>query len=223
MPDVTVMLNWYEESEAELTRVVKDVARLGATKIVAVDGAYENFPGGKARSNHRQGQILRIATGLRDIDLVLYEPSSTWKGDEVAKRQAMLDLALAVTPEDGWLLIFDADWRVLEAPEWIEDYLSWTKADAIEVEFTSEPTGTTGFHLARIFLRAHPSLKMGFNHYTYELPDGTYSEVLVRNSTMYAEQNHEIKIHHLHHARDPERHAKQVAYYEVRDGQKLET
>jgi hypothetical protein len=220
---ITAMLNFYDEGLVELSRVVDDIARLGATRLVAVDGAYENFPGGEPRSDFTQALAIRLATARNNIDLVLVEPARVWVGDEVAKRQFMLDLALAVTPAGEWLMVFDADYELIDLYVDVAELLSRTTDDALDITFTTAPDVPAGDHQFRMFMRATPGMRMGPNHYTYIYPDGQHSTVMARDSTIEAVWTHKIRIFHRHHLRDEARHAAQTAYYEIRDGQGLET
>lgn len=221
---ITAMLNWYDEDQITLRRVCGDVARLGATKLVAVDGAYENFKGRVgANSNPYQREDLEDAALANGLDLISYVPQTKWVGDEVAKRQVMLDLALAVTPADGWLLVYDADYELINLNVDVPELLASTVEDAVDITFTTSPEMPEGDHHFRMFLRATAGLRMGTNHYTYLYPDGRHSVVMVGGSTIEGPWVKGVRVFHRHYLRDAARHQAQTDYYEIRDTQKLET
>lgn len=224
---ITAMLNWYDEDENDLQRVISDVIRLGAAQVVAVDGAYANFPDGTPRSPLYQHVALQELCEYHGVGLLSYAPSKVWQGDEVAKRQFMLELALTVTPADGWLLVYDADYELVRTAFDMQVYLSDLppEFDAVDVCFTTatEPRVAASWHWARLFMRAIPGMHMGGNHYTYVLPSGRKHKILVKGSSAAAQQLHSLGIYHRHQLRPSDRHDRQAAYYDIRDTQKLES
>lgn len=224
---LVALLNWYDESVMTLTDVMDDLQRLGVTAIIAAEGRYENFPDGRRYPQGIAATYLTERAAIDKIDLLLYSPRDPWQGDEVAKRQKMLELALAITTEEDWLVIFDADYSIISLPtfDW-KALLDDLAGPACDVLFSSaaHPGDNAGWHPMRMFMRAVRGMRMGPNHYTYLLPDGSFSEILPREGSgaIVAPLMNSMKVHHWHVCRDETRHAQQTAYYEVRDGQGLE-
>jgi hypothetical protein len=222
---ITAMLNWYDEEPDELRRVVGDLARLGVDRVVAVDGPYANFPGADDMpiSWVQAHEALRDQVLARGMLYIGVSNPVPWTGDEVAKRKFMLDLALGVTPAGEWLMIYDADYELVECGVDIPGLLARLDEDALDITFTTAPPIPDGDHPMRMFLRAAPGLHMGNNHYTYFYADGRKSTVMADGSALAGHWTRAVRVYHAHHDRPAERHDRQAAYYHVRDTQKLET
>lgn len=216
------MMSWFDEPLENLQRAIDGIAALGATDLVAVDGAYENFPNGDAHSPHQQFDFIRAQAWNHRLALTIHRPQSVWVGDEVAKRQFMLDLALAVSDPGDWLMIYDCDWEVLECKVDTHVLLGRTPHDVLDVTLTTAPDSPEADHPLRMFMRAIPGMRMGTNHYTYLYPDGRKSTVMPNATGEQPHWNRVIRVLHRHYERDQERHDRQAAYYEVRDRGRLE-
>ncbi len=222
------LLNFYKEDDLLLKRSVRGLARLGVKRIVAVDGPYALFPNDGPYSDPQQIRVLRQATTQRGVELCLFQPDEPWAGNETEKRQRMLDLALGRAYRGDWLVIWDCDYRLMDAPDamWISDRLQTTGLDVATVSFTEDGfcEHYDGYPMA-MFLRAIPGIKMDGNHHTYVLPDGRRSQVLRRPVENEAEalDLSDVRILHDVQRRDPERRARQTAYYEARDAGGIET
>lgn len=220
LPEIVAMLNFFDEDPSWVLNAIDTAASSGATMIVAVDGAYSRFPQGRARSQVRTTEAVRAICETRQLGLLLYQPREVWKGDEVAKRKVMLELALAITKPRDWLMILDADYR------WQSDIdlrlkLEETIYDIAQVDFTdvTNADGTPVWQPANLLMRARRGLHMKQNHYTYYLPYGAGGfDVLDRsNRPNVCYLRNDVRVRHLVHQRDPQRRAQQVAYYERRD------
>lgn len=225
--NLVAMMSFYDEPEERLQNCVFDLSDLGVTTIVAVDGAYSNLPGGKARSPFNQVDALLTAVEVVDLNVVLYQPSTTWEGDEVAKRQFMLNLAWSVVgvvdyrrgPHSPWFVVWDCDYELEDTgPQAarVRAALADTSLDVAEVAF-SESSNDDGWHPMRMFMRAG-AIKMAGNHHTYELPNGRLSQILSRPVPNMAEalDMRAVRVRHRVHDRDPERRRRQAEYYERR-------
>lgn len=223
------MMSFYDEPEIYLKRSVRGLARLGARYIVACDGAYAMFSGGEARSSSDQIEALRLAALNRGIAPILHQPESVWAGNEVEKRQKMLDLALSIACDDDWLAIWDCDYRLLEAPHLLDvgDALRSTTRDVATISFTEDLSADDDrdFYPMGMFLRARQGTRMDGNHHTYLLPDGRRTQVLRRPVPNEADAIHlgDVRVLHDVHQRDSERRARQVEYYERRDDAGIES
>ncbi len=221
MVALTGMISFYDEDPAWVYSSVRDLMLLGVTRIVAVDGAYELYPGGTARSRR---ETIDALCG-HNVDLLFYQPRETWCGNEVQKRQFMLDQAIACSETwVDWLVVWDADYQLVDAPSLlrlpgvIKQSLTDCDKDFASVSF-SESAENNGWHPLRIFMRAQPGMRMDGNHHTYLTPSGHRSQILERPVPLAAGALDlgSIKVKHRVHERDPERRAKQTTYYERRD------
>ncbi len=220
---IIAMLSHYYEDPAFLKRSVRGLARLGVDTIIAVDGAYALLPDGKPYSSTEQIRALAFACRDRRIHLICHQPDDVWAGNEVEKRQTMLDLAFSWADDGDWLVIWDCDYKLLTCP-WkfsLKDRLQATNCDVATIAFTEDPRadGEHDFYPMGMFLRAQRGIKMDSSHHTYLLPDGRRTQVLRRPVENEADALHmpDVKVLHDVHARDPERRARQTAYYIERD------
>jgi len=85
-------------------------------QIVAVDGGYALYPGARARSHPEQAEAVTIAAESAGAGCLVHRPKDVFFGNEVEKRQLSLSLAAPfLTPEEDWIVVFDADNHVLQA------------------------------------------------------------------------------------------------------------
>jgi hypothetical protein len=228
MTSIVAMVSFFDEPEAALKGVVDDLSALGVTTLVAVDGAYALFPDGEPRSPGWQHAVLRECCASRQMGFLLYEPGTTWADNEVGKRKFMLHLALSIANEGDWVAVYDADYRLVDCDrDELHSLMANPALDVIDVQFTDDPRAASSWHRMRMFLRATPGLRMGRNHYTYYLPpDDRTSQVLPRGAGQvdvpWAGELHGTRVAHRSWARDQNRHARQVTYYERRDATQIE-
>src|SRR5882757_3150812 len=88
------LLNWYDEPNEWLAEWVASAARL-CDHIVAVDGAYAEFPGSltKPASSNEQAEIINRTAAGAGIGSTLHIPRQPWWSGEVGKRDFMFRLA----------------------------------------------------------------------------------------------------------------------------------
>lgn len=223
---ITAMMSFWDEDPTWLRSSIEDLVSLGASRVLACDGAYALFLGGLSKSPDNQIAAIRQSCDDLDVELLLYQPPCVWLGNEVEKRQKMLDLALAISDREDWLAIWDVDYELVNAPDAddIHDRLLSARADVAGISFTESLSGG-GWHQMRMFMRASPGIKMDGNHHTYLLPDGRRSQVLCRlvPNAASAIDLSAIKIYHRVHERTALRRHDQTRYYEERDSRGIET
>ena len=100
------MLNWYDEPPELLRQAVAGAATI-ADRLVAADGAFELFPGGKAQSPDEQWGAIENETAEQGLGLT-FLPSRLWPG-QVSKRTATLRAAVK---DSDWVMVVDADWKI---------------------------------------------------------------------------------------------------------------
>lgn len=223
---------WYDEAPKNLAAMVTSMAP-HIDHLVAVDGAFELYPGARPWSPVEQQEALLYTAGAAGLGFTLHAPREPWEGNEVAKRSFMFRLGEQVaTPNEDWYWVMDADQVVADWPYDTKARLEQTELDVAEVTFierhpeayntdgyartrTWEPEGT--FPVRNMF-RAVPGLKVIHNHYTY---------VAGHNRLWGNESNGEpiaealdltdLRIEHRTHHRTKHRHDAQYAYYRLRD------
>lgn len=213
------LLSFFTEDWDYLAGDIEDLHALGVSAVVAVDGVYSRYDGPR-RSPAGLVEDLYFLTDRYDMDLLLYQPTEPWAGDEVQKRQVMIDLAWSIAEDGDWFVVWDCDYKLLDIPEdrmWAARRLALSQDVFATVSFT-ESTNDDGWHPMQMFIRAQPVTMEG-NHHTYLLADGRRSQILRRPVSNMADalDLSEIKVRHRVHERDPERRKKQTTYYERRD------
>lgn len=181
------MLNVYEESPQFLAAYVASLAKANVEHLVVCDGAYQLFPDGltRPRSGPEQTAIIVESAHVLNIGVTIHRPKTAWRGNEVAKRNHLVQLALQETEPEDWLLQLDADELITFAPPDLHTRLEQTDADVAGVYFfqrnvrdmqtpgwDSAPTFNpeemiSGFYGHRILFRANRSLRIEGAHYGY--------------------------------------------------------
>lgn len=105
------ILSWWNERPEWLANVA-GFARV-CDAIVAVDGSYGLVPGANAMpcSPLEQAETVQAYTEAAGASCLVYRPTRPFAGNEVEKRNLSLRLAATLNPD--WLLVFDADMRVV--------------------------------------------------------------------------------------------------------------
>jgi hypothetical protein len=126
--NVCAAVIWYDEHPDDLWEMCGSLKGLADT-MVALDGAFQNFPGAASRSDPEQAQALVQGCGDNGIELLLSQPVEvgrwlgSYRGEEVAKRNACFRLCGAFLPD--WVVVIDADMRVT-ASDGARDLMEWS-------------------------------------------------------------------------------------------------
>lgn len=226
------MLSWYRESPTWLAATVSSLTKAGVSHVVAVDGAYQLFPGanGEPASGAEQADaIVQTAHGA-GIGCTIHRPNRPWSGGEVAKRSFMFATALLEAETGDWLLWVDADEVIHRAPHDLLVRLAtsdmdvaavslWQRHDAHETAELSEQARTLAFtdwtgRDHRVLYRALPGLRCELRH--DHVTDGT--SVLRGGPNMAAAEDcHDVIVEHRHEFRDRARMNAAAEYYRLRD------
>lgn len=194
------LLNWYDEPAWCLTELIASLAGAGVDHLVAIDGAYAAFPGGKPRSPTDQAQAIVAATQGAGIGLTLHVPQDLWYGDEIEKRTFAFDLGHRVGGLGDWLYVADADEVVTESCG-LREALEQTRLEAGEVvldQITAD--GHQGQLLIRkLFRWQRLGIRLEGNHYTYATGDGRvlwHGPYGSHCSLVEAEAMHFVRVEH---------------------------
>lgn len=236
---LVAMLCWYEEDPNWLAALVASLHKAGVSHLVACDGAYMLFPdaGERPRSGCEQAAAITETAHMLDIGVTVHRPIGPWRGNEVAKRNHLLNLALMETDPDDWLLQLDADETVTHAPYDLHRRLEQTEHDVAGVYFyqrnvTPPPTVENsvpkfnpltmeeGFLGHRILFRARRDLRIEHAHYQYTIGPSSRPRYLRGVDDWYdlepALSIPELKVEHRHNHRQPARNEAAAEYYELR-------
>lgn len=220
---VLALLSHYDEDPLALLQCVNDLAKIGVTDLIAVGGRYESFPE-QPVLHSQMSEIDALASRclFHDIDLTLEITKNAWHGDEVAKRQRMLELAHVIAGgEDAYICVWDADYRLFD-----DDCLPYFLAGSrsYDVLFSDDPREgdppEASWYRMKMFMALEPGLRMGTNHHTYVYADGVEFQILPKDEEAPLSG---FAVRHLKYRRGEHRLNAQAAWYSVRDSQGLES
>jgi hypothetical protein len=174
---IIALLSWYDELPEHLDECVRSLEGV-ADSLIAIDGAYELFPGGQTKSPFEQWQVLqKAAIEALGAEWQLRYPQKLWpRPGEVGKRKAMWAYGLELAEQNllgspDWLFWVDAD----EYVEWVVDgrgglreRLETTERHVAEVAMVQreeKPGGVDMTYPIRRFFRALPELTCHDAHY----------------------------------------------------------
>jgi hypothetical protein len=137
---LVAILSWYDEPADLLEEAVASLAKLPVDHLVAVDGAYELYPAGTARSDAANADAILRGAAAGGFGVTLHEPTDVWRGNaEVEKRNLAVRLAEAVTDPDDWYLVLDADHVVTRCAPDLRARLTASEKLVASFGLTQEP------------------------------------------------------------------------------------
>ena len=182
---IHALLSWYDESATWLASLVASIAPL-CDHLIAVDGSYQLYPGGRRASDPGQAEAIQTAAYAAGIGCTIHTPDARWFGNEVEKRAFMFRLGLAVAePGEDWFLVIDGDELVTHPvpADKVRRELEQTDLDVAEVTLWQRMDPHTSDTLAditrlatiprestqpfRALFRALPGLTVEGLHYVY--------------------------------------------------------
>lgn len=233
-PKIVALLSWYDEEAEWLAATIASLARCHIDHLVAVDGAYHLYPGGRPRSDAQQAAlIVELCYGL-GIGLTLHQPDIVWTGNEVEKRSYMFKLAETLTTENDWYWVIDADEVATHPIDDLHHQLANTPHDVAEtILYERQPANTPATHTMpletgtsfRCFFRALRGLHVTGNHWTYKTPDGRvlWGDHTTHHQPEPAAEIACLRIQHRTQQRRTERARNQFDYYRRRRELAIET
>lgn len=147
---VVGLLSWWDEDPEWLAGSVRSALRV-CDDVIALDGAYEGFPGGGAISHSDQYNAI-YAVGGRPVT-----PLGLW-ATQMEKRTKLFEFGRDAGAD--WFLVFDADDLVVHAPG---DFRA-------RLERTREPVGVFtygGERYHRGLFRSITNLRVEDTHHHY--------------------------------------------------------
>lgn len=200
---ITALLSWYDEPADLLAETVESWGKL-CDAVVAVDGAFAEYPEGVPSSPSVQAAAIRQAAKRSGMQALVYEPSRLWR-DQPEKRTWAWRLGEALTATSDWFFVVDAD------EELDENYSGYLSGDAanVTVEIDGNP-----LQQPRL-LRAYRGVAVHDLHYRYRLPNGTFLWNYPGEPAVEA-TGIEIRLRHRRAERPPERLRRQDDYYRNR-------
>lgn len=218
------MLCFYDEDPDLLEMSVQRAFDVGVDFLVAGDGPYALYPNRDPISPMVCHAVIRFISG----DRVSFVNPTSWAGNEVEKRNAILSHALELADPGDWLLVFDAD-HLWACSGSLKAALATTGHDFAEVLFADGrlPDGAPAWYEARLLNRAIPGMHYDGAHWRIRLPDGTTSPTLRAGAADTDGPALDLRamasVWHAVHELPPERRARQATYYSKRDKGKVES
>lgn len=221
------LLSFYDESPNWLSTTVTGFSRF-CDSIIAVDGAYALYPGGKPRSHPLEVEAIVGAAEASNVGCIVYQPSETWRGNEVQKRSTLLDLAGVIATDGDWLCVFDADYQIRECnPEVLRAELEHTAHDVASYALydgIDEPRAVWTTETRDIY-RWHPGIRIGPTHASYSLgerwfrgpPPGAEMEEALELSKQT------LTVYHRQSERSEARKTPKAKYHKLVDQLGIET
>jgi hypothetical protein len=233
---IASLLCWYDESPEFLAAHVATLPLAGVSELIALDGAYSYYPGGRRASPASQYDTLNRAAKVAGIRLLLRTPGRVW-ATEMEKRTALFTLALSRGHE--WLLVLDADERIINAPGDLRERLAAAHFDVAQAtlldapstmlaaqDADGDPIAMRGRHVKyrRTLFRALPGLRVTGRHSRYFAADGRclWGDPLWGDRPEPALRLRDLVIDHRIADRPAERRAAANASYAARDDAGLE-
>lgn len=231
------IFSWFDESPSWIGTAIASLGRF-CDHILAIDGAYALYPGGKPKSHPNQVETILHTAEAAGVGCTIYQPQEVWWGNEVEKRNKAFDIVRSYAEEDvDWLCIFDADYHVVRCqPDSIRHELANTDCDVatygiIETEdwlsnganslATQSKIETQWVSQTRDLYRCHASLLVGPAHGDYSrISNSKWKQVWLRGP-YDLEPAHDISgfltVYHRTKDRALVRRNAQQGYYQMRD------
>jgi hypothetical protein len=219
---ITALVNLYDEGREMAYGLVETLVGLGVRRMVVVEGPYALYP---HRTRLHDGyaeraMLYEAAVVFGSMDLVS-DSRRSWDGNEVEKRQRALEIGLALSGPDDWLLVWDADFRAVD-PVDLREFIGETGPYRY-VDFMISTEGAEERWRNRPLLKAVPGMRYVANHHSIRYPDGeVISTGLVEPYMALGKALCTTEILHVRQSRPTERLERQQAYYDVRDRLKVE-
>lgn len=209
---VAALMSFYDEQPGMLIDSIHSLAGL-ADHLVALDGAYALYEGGRASSPPEQHDAIRQGCADAGIALSLHVPDRTWELNEVGKRDALFALAERETSDGDWYCVHDADFFVTSSGG-ARSALAETTLLAGDV-CVVESNGKLVPH--RYFFRALRGIRVRNTHYQYRVePDGPYLWDFHRETVEGVNLTMQVIIDHNDDRRPAERDIRRWEYYKAR-------
>lgn len=175
---ITAALSWWDEKPEDLATCVRGMANL-VDRVLALDGAYRDFPGATIKSRPDQAAAIRATAEEVGIECLVLTPDRLWAG-QVEKRSFLYSVAAL---NADWVVVVDAD-HIIHADR--EKVRAELEALPVEIGVISAPYPTpidpsrpmaeaasTPWHAAsaetvseyRLLFRALPGLRLERRHW----------------------------------------------------------
>jgi hypothetical protein len=177
---VTAALAWWNEKPEDLAACVRSLGDI-ADRVVAIDGAYQRYPGATAQSDPAQADAIVRAAMDVGIKPWIITPKRLWRGEPEKRTRLMREAAKG----SDWVAVVDADMIVHADREAVRATLA-SNPDVdvytVDVRTLPGPSAATQWHeklpdqvLPFIHLfRVYPDMQVERFHWWYSaVKDGS--------------------------------------------------
>lgn len=214
---IIACLCWFDEDPDMLMSSVASWSRI-CEGVVAVDGAFTEYPGDAVLSHPSQAQAIRSAARLNGMTATVHEPDL--RMTQVEKRSLAFAIGDAVASEGDWLLVVDADEHVEQSA--FSDYTRFSLDAAnrpstarYDVAAITAQIDAGAPATQRRLVRAGLGVRCEGLHYRYVTREGRvlWGEPYEPQEEALAT---DLRLTHRRDLRSPERQAASEAYYAQR-------
>lgn len=196
---VVGLLSWFDEDPVWLRQAVTSALRVCDT-VVALDGAYEGFPGAKTFSGVEQH------AAISEVGVTPSVSDALWT-TQMEKRSALFELGREAGGD--WFFVFDADDLVVQVPGDLRARLARAREDVAVYTY-----GGDRYH--RGLFRSLPNLRVEDAHYHYLAEKNGRTVHLRGNNAIHDLEPFlnltDLKVAHRKGDRAPEREAASAEY-----------
>lgn len=223
---IIAMLSFFDEDPSLLRECISRLAAIGVDQVVAIDGPYDLYPTEKIGSSFDTTKAIIDSCGGKGKPDLIMRNKSGWEGNEVEKRNFMLEVALEAAEEGDWLLVVDSDHLWQESDSDLKTELASCRDDVhfAEVAFAESrlPSGSPFWYEATLLMRAIPGMKYVGAHWRVHLPGGITSSTLRAGDGGCTAQSKlqlqdKFKVWHAVYDQPEDRRKRQATYYDGRD------
>jgi hypothetical protein len=227
---VWACLSWYDENPRWLAQTVASLAGF-ADHVIAVDGAYALYPGGRRSSGGEQAETIQAVAAQSGLGCTIHVPQTTWQGNEVEKRNAYLRIAGALgTVDEDWLFVIDADEVLTDVSPMARADVQASEALSGEVDrWTTDEMRCDYGRVPRLY-RLLEHMEYGPTHFTLggDLATGERVFLYGRGSAFDEEFvtpddfTSQLRMEHKHHLRAMTRNLRMREYSDFRNRYDIE-
>jgi hypothetical protein len=212
---IVALLNFFDEKPSWLAATVASCA-LFCDHLVASDGGYFLFPGARSHSGPAAHEAISETAYASGIGCTIHAPSDVWYGNEVEKRNHLVQLGMTIVEPGDWFFRIDADEVVTDVPEDVRERLERTDMNVGGVtlwwrstlagsgasdEVMREVDAEGSQQQMRFLLRALPGLRVEGAHNFYVTDDKVLYGRADMHDQLPLEDFHDLRVEHRHHER----------------------
>jgi hypothetical protein len=234
--NLAVVLCWWQEQPDWLHDAVASTRLIGASHVIAVDGAYALLQGGTSASSAAEYDAIRTGAQAARVTYTIYTPPVVWADNEREKRSWSFRLLdeYAAEHECDWFCVQDADEVFIRAPGNLHRLLADSPVDYADVLSHEQAhsriweTGMEGAEVPQIsdghwvkprrcLFRYSPGITVGPAHCNYKRADGTELWAEERGTPLYLTRGpNRVVMQHKTHLRPGWRGGMQERYVRAR-------